>query len=1285
MDTVNIDINKDTKQDSKQKIKMIKKIIVNKTNQVKSSKSSKSISADKKDLNKDNLGTIYQKKTDIEHILDAPDTYIGSIEEDEVKNWIYDDKTHKMIYKSYRWIPGLYKCFDEGIVNARDHYVRMSQKIEKSKNTNKSETKTNTNYPVKTIDVGIDKETGVITMINDGNGIDIAKHPEYNIWIPELIFGHLRTSTNYNKNEKKITGGKNGFGFKLVLIYSKWGTIETVDHVRHLKYVQEFKNNLEELCPPKITSYKGKPYTKVSWLPDYKRFGLKDGNLTKDMYDLFLKRTYDIAAVTDKSVKVLFNSSPIQIRNFEQYVDMYIGSKSETTRIYEQSDPRWEYAVCLTPVDEFTQVSFVNGIYTSKGGKHVEYILNQILRMCVDYIEKRKKVKVKQTTIKEQLMLFVNCIVENPTFDSQTKDFMNTAIPKFGSSCKVSENFIEKIIKLGIMDKALSLNEVKHSKDAKKTDGKKTKMIRGIPKLVDANMAGTSRSGETILILCEGDSAKAGILSGLASEDRDYIGVYPLKGKLMNVRDTSQQKINTNNEIAELKKILGLESGKKYNSIDEVKQSLRYGKIIILTDQDSDGHHIKGLILNLFDTQWRDLIKVDNFIGYMNTPILKARRNNGKDEKVFYNVKQYEMWKKEMTDTGQSLKPWSIKYYKGLGTSTGKEFRQYLKEKRYIYFKYDDEKCSETLDMVFNDNRADDRKKWLSDYNKEATIDDFVEEDKVSYRNFVNKELIHFSKYDCERSIPNIMDGLKTSLRKILYCAFKRNLKSEIKVAQFGGYVSEHSGYHHGEMSLMKAIVGMAQEFVGSNNISLLLPNGQFGTRLAGGKDASSERYIFTQLNAITRKLFPEEDNHVLHYLDDDGMQVEPEFYVPIIPMILVNGSKGIGTGFSTDIMCYNPIDLIDYINWKLNINTGTHPEIRPYYEGFKGDIIKLEDEEGKYLFKGKYEVINREKGIIRITELPVGLWTENYIVYLEKMLDSNKGSGNNLNVDIISGSNDNGNGNSPKSDNASVVSKTKIKQTKKRASAKKQISILKDYNNYSTSNNINIEIILMPGMLDMLEKTQYKPHISMIEKELNLVSSPKSTSNMHMFDVHQKLRKYSTVYEIINEYMGIRLEYYAKRKAYIIKKLEREMMILKNKATFIEKQCNNTIDLRRKKGDEVVKILEEHGFDKIDEEDQTYKYLRSMSIDSFIEENVSKLNKEYKEKTNEYEKYKVQTTQEMWKNELEELKEAYEQYREERNRRMIEDDSKDTETLNDKKKVKIHKTKKIKIVKNKE
>ena len=1137
------------------------------------------------------LANKYQQKTDLQHILDNPDTYIGSVEKVDAIMWILPESGDKIIQQNIDYVPGLYKLFDEGIVNCRDHVIRMAQAI-----SNKTENA----LPVTSIEINIE-EDGTITMINDGNGIDVATHPEHKIWIPEMIFGHLRTSTNYDKTEKKIVGGKNGFGFKLVLIWSSYGSVETIDHVRGLKYTQEFKDNLSVICPPKITKCKSKPYTKITFKPDYARLGIP--GLSPDMLGLLRKRVYDIAAVTDKSIKVKYNSALLPIKTFQQYVDMYIGTKEETKRIFEESDNnRWEYVVSLSPNHEFAQVSFVNGIHTSKGGKHVEYILNQITRKLVEYIEKKKKVKVNPNSIKEQLILFLRCDIENPAFDSQTKDYMNTPSNKFGSACVVSDKFIEKLAKMGVMDAACAITEVKENKAAKKTDGAKTKTIRGIPKLIDANWAGTEKSKDCTIIFCEGDSAKAGIVSGLSSEDRNVYGVYPMKGKILNVRGESVKKISENKEITEIKKILGLETGRVYKDMADVAKSLRYGRVLFMTDQDLDGSHIKGLGINLFQNEWYSLTQIPGFIGFMNTPILKARKGN--KELMFYNNGEYEAWK-ELNDT----KGWIIKYYKGLGTSTGKEFREYFEKKKLVGFEHNGKLSDDAIDMVFNKKRSDDRKGWLEEYDRDSYID--TSKQCVSYDDFINMELIHFSKYDCDRSIPNLMDGLKISLRKILYAAFKKKLTSEIKVAQFSGYVSEHSGYHHGEASLNAAIVGMAQNFVGSNNINLLVPSGQFGTRLQGGKDSASERYIFTYLTKITRQIFNATDDHILKYLDDDGQLVEPIFYAPIIPMILINGSKGIGTGFSTDIMCYNPLEIIEYLKSKLapaQATATTTYDFIPYYEGFQGTIQKIDASTGKFLIKGKYEKLGADK--LRVTELPIGFWTEDFKELLESLTE---------NVD---------------------------------KAGKKITPIVKDYDDMSKDTNVDFTITFSKGKLEELcgSKTN-DVNINGLEKLLKLCTTA-STSNMHLFDAKDKLKKYGSVTEIIDDYFDTRIELYQTRKDFMIQSLKSELVVLTNKARYIKENLDGTIDLRKKKKDEVLHMLKTKKYDIIDD-DADYKYLVKMPMDSVTEENVDKIIKECKAKEDELLKIQSTTIQQMWLTELEELKESYLSYKEERERAM--------------------------------
>jgi DNA topoisomerase-2 len=1136
------------------------------------------------------LSSKYQQKSDKEHVLENPDTYVGSVEQITSLVWTIEpneEEPGKIKIKELpcTYVPALLKLLDEGIVNCRDHVVRMKAAI-----TNEIPNI----IPVTYIHVSISKD-GTITMTNDGNGIDVAMHPEYNIWIPELIFGHLRTSTNYDKEEKKIVGGKNGFGFKLVLIWSTEGSIETVDHVRQLKYTQEFKNNLDVIEPPKITKFTKRPYTKITFKPDYARLGIPEG-LTGEVIALLQKRIYDIAAVTDTSIKVKFNDQLVPVKNFSQYIDLYIGNKDASKRVYQLDESgRWEYAVALTPSHEFVHVSFVNGIHTSKGGKHVEYILNQITRGICALILKKKKIVVNANTIKEQIILFLRCDIENPSFDSQTKDYMTTPYAKFGSSCNVDDKFIEKVAKLGVLDVACSLTEVKEIKSAKKSDGAKTRTVRGIPKLVDANWAGTEKSSKCIIIFCEGDSAKSGILSGLVAEDRNIFGVYPLKGKLLNVRGENVKKIADNKEITEIKKIMGLEIGRNY-SAEDVQKRLRYSKILIMCDQDHDGSHIKGLCINLFHSEWPSLLQIPNFIGFMNTPIIKA--TTGPSKLSFYCEGEYRAWKEANEAT---LSKWHIKYYKGLGTSTGKEFREYFVDRKLVSFAYNEEESGDRIDMIFNSKRADDRKSWLGQYERDSFID--TKKDTVSYEEFINHELIHFSKYDCDRSIPNLMDGLKISLRKILFAAFKKNLINEIKVAQFSGYVSENSMYHHGEASLNGAIVGMAQNFVGSNNINLLLPNGQFGTRMQGGKDSASERYIYTALNPITRFIFCKQDDDILYYLNDDGVLVEPNFYVPIIPMILVNGSKGIGTGFSTDIMCYNPLTIIQYIEWllqKVKVDesscegpTPTTSSIvfEPYYEGFKGKIEKLSDT--KYLFKGIYNRIHPDK--IEVTELPVGFWTDDFKELLETLVDTNH---------------------------------------------------IKDYTDSSTDTTIHFTITFPSAKLDeLLGEHNEVNGCNGLEKLLKLFTT-KTNTNMHLFDAFDKLKKYATVESIIEDYYGTRLQCYDLRKKHLLLILEKKLHILSNKVKYISELLAGTIDLRKMKKDDIHTMMVEKGYGSSREE---YGYLIKLPMDSVSEENVASLQAEFLETQIERDRIASISLENMWHEDLQGLKEQYTLYKSQR------------------------------------
>ena len=328
--------------------------------------------------------------------------------------------------------------------------------------------------------------------------------------------------------------------------------------------------------------------------------------------------------------------------------------------VYDQCGARWEVAVCVSDKG-FQQMSFVNSIATTKGGKHVDHVADQVVKCIIESIKKKNKtgIDIKAHQVKQHLWLFVNALIVNPTFDSQTKETMTLVVKDFGSKCSLTEDFQKKVGKAGIIESVIMWSKFKADTQLKnKQGGKKTNKLRGIAKLEDANEAGTKNSSGCTLILTEGDSAKTLAVAGLGVVGRDYYGVYPLKGKLLNVREASTKQIMENKEITDLVKIIGLQYKKKYESVEDIGKNLRYGKVMIMTDQDQDGSHIKGLVINFIHHNWPSLLKLP-FLEEFITPIVKVSK--GSQALCFYSLPEFQEWKDE-TDNWHT---WKIKYYKG--------------------------------------------------------------------------------------------------------------------------------------------------------------------------------------------------------------------------------------------------------------------------------------------------------------------------------------------------------------------------------------------------------------------------------------------------------------------------------------------------------------------------------------------------------------------------------------------------------------------------------------------
>ncbi|MCQ2816684.1 MAG: ATP-binding protein [archaeon] len=370
--------------------------------------------------------------------------------------------------------------------------------------------------------VTINQESGEISVENGGKGIPIEIHKDHGIYVPELIFGNLLTSSNYNDNVKKVTGGRNGYGAKLTNIFSKEFIVETADKSRKKKYKQRFYDNMLKHDEPKITDYKKEDFTKITFTPDLEKFKME--TLDEDIVALFKKRVYDMAGITPSNVSVFLNGEKLKVKNFNQYIAMFLEANKEKEDdeipdlIFEAPHERWEVGFSLSETN-FQQVSYVNGICTSKGGTHVNYVVEKIVKELQEVIEKKEKnLTIKPMHIKQHMFVFVNCLIENPAFDSQTKETLTLKRDAFGSSFEFSDAFIKKIKKSGIVDRCLTFaktrEEVKAKKKLNKGSGKTAKLF-GIDKLDDANDAGTKNSDECTLIVTEGDSAKSLAVAGI--------------------------------------------------------------------------------------------------------------------------------------------------------------------------------------------------------------------------------------------------------------------------------------------------------------------------------------------------------------------------------------------------------------------------------------------------------------------------------------------------------------------------------------------------------------------------------------------------------------------------------------------------------------------------------------------------------------------------------------------------------------------------------------------------
>jgi DNA topoisomerase-2 len=897
-----------------------------------------------------------------------------------------------------KFAPAWYKIVDEIIVNAIDQYVNYPKKVTR-------------------IEIKFIKETGVISVLNNGPSIGIYMTENLQgvkMYAPQLIAAEFLSGDNLDDDDDRITGGTNGAGLKLTNAFSDYLTIRTVDTKVKKIYEQTFRDRLLVIEEPIVDkSDEKESYTEIEFLPCYSVFGYTE--YTTDLFEslekLIISRAYQAKAFT--KIDILYNGdaiiipdAPVSVKKpniFYNFAYMFLPFPEYglyNTTLISVDYPKLPWDVCVGVSDgKFRQVSLLNGIWVYGGGTHIKHIQNEIvenLKSRVEKLIKKSKTKFNVNYILNNIFIFVKCSITKPEFKSQIKDSLDDPIDKFKSyKFKNKEwDILWDLLESHIM--SLFLDKYK--------DKKKNRVVRGsvnVPKCTDAKHAGhKTKWKDCSLVICEGDSAMGTVHEGITSKHNklsyDTYGTFSIQGVPMNARKEvspytdkktkeitliRNTKLQKNERLSSLVKVLGLDYEKTYESSptgDEEFATLRYKKIIGAVDQDDDGKgNIFGLIINFFLLFWPELAN-RGFITRFNTPIIRAYpKVKSKFVEEFESLKTYNKWIDDKYDGDESkvCSNYTLKYYKGLGSHKKIEVPQMFKnfEDRLCIYNLDPD-ALQKLEAYFGNNTELRKVALATPVTREETIGKLVD---ISEQ--LDRDLKAYQRDNILRKLPHLMDGSVPSRRKVIYTA--RNVfgstNAEMKVNAFVNETSKTTHYHHGETSLAGTVTKMAQEFPGARHLPFLRPHGQFGTRSNGGKDSADPRYTFTQLNKrLCFDMFPKDDDFLLKYVFDDGERCEPLYYVPVIPLSIMENMEIPATGWKIKLWARNwkqvIVNVRDLINNKIK-------KARTMKIWLKDNIGDVRTYKGRDYSVGKY-VYEKSKNQIIVTELPLSKYSSNFI-----------------------------------------------------------------------------------------------------------------------------------------------------------------------------------------------------------------------------------------------------------------------------------------------------------------
>lgn len=1098
-------------------------------------------------------------------------------------------------------------------------------------------------HGLRNIHFGLENVSGGerIRIKDDGGGFPVRMYEDSGRWIPSIAFSEEKSGSNFDDKKQRSGAGRNGYGATATTVFSKHLHLETADPTEHLHFEQEWSNNLCDIGEPSVRKYtRKKGFTSVTFLPDYERFGMgtEDAETSATVRKLLLSRAYDTAAALSPSkVRVFFDEKQIQMQKWQDYCGLFL--TGEEAWAFDKSsvsttmgDAEWGIRIGVVPVDPSKSGvhAIVNCLRCAKG-THVDWIfrtLQTAINKRPHYCGGSQKATsggLEPWTIGElKHALFVVAFMEvpNPAYTSATKEELRLSCKDFRIAWTPSDAFIKQIDASGLRAKAEAKVRAKEAAMLQKmgktpaassgggaVGGRKGKSRALIADKYEPATGGRSVRGDKLLIVTEGDSAKTLAVAGLSQVGRERYGIFPLRGKILNPHTKTSKQISDNAEIKAIVQILGLKPG----DTSQTTANLSYQKVILFTDADVDGAHICGLFVNMIHCLFPHILESSpTFLQRFATPVVKVWDNRG-NRFSFLSLTQKRAWEKSIPEDQRDR--WQERYYKGLGTSTSREAREYFRDMdRYVAsLEYRPGTSDEAIKAMFAKDCADVRKKMLLDQYDPNTDVDYTK-GSVTIEEYVRLEMLHYSWDHNLRNVPHAIDGMKPGSRKVLYtCRQKKIDKVDVKVSELAGIVSAFAGYHHGESSMQGIIVNLAQNHVGVNNLNLLVPQGQHGSRLTSPTEHASARYLFTRLSEIVPYVFHPDDDPVMNYLRDDGKFVEPDYYVPVIPMLLVNGAHGIGTGWSSFVPQYNPRDLIALLKHRLrpgddSMDGGSGgsgaPDLVPWYEGFTG-TVRIKD--SQMIARGVFKV-DEDLGHLHVTELPPGVWTESFVDRLRKLAQR---------------------GNPP---------------------------LVKDFKNESSESVVDILVECDPEQLS-----------SLIAEEDGIVSKfgleiSKKLGNMHAFAPppvsgdageagdassipqrsHSMPRLFPTAQAIVDCFVPIREACYQKRKDRLLEELNREIVSLANRVRFVGEVVDGTLPVLRQTKTQFVCELEER---KYDSKDGSYQYLTSMAILSFTIDLVEQLQNTLKKRREDYEHLAGTSIADLWWEDLVNLETAVEEF----------------------------------------